>query len=98
MSPLAYTGRLTSVLTEPELTPKLDTVESLVNTKGLIYITEADSAGQAGAFLSLKLSTKGPARQLKALFLLLRNFLIRTLKIELRVILTARCRRMALGT
>ena len=58
MSPLAYTGRLTSVLTEPELTPKLDTVESLVNTKGLIYITEADSAGQAGAFLSLKLSTK----------------------------------------
>jgi hypothetical protein len=41
-----YTGKLTAILTEPELEPKLDTVEELVENKNLIYITEADSAGQ----------------------------------------------------
>lgn len=41
----AYTGRMISNLTHPELSPKLDTVEDLV-TAGLVYITEADSAGQ----------------------------------------------------
>ncbi len=42
----AYTGKLTAMLTEPELEPQLDTVEELVDNKNLIYITEADSAGQ----------------------------------------------------
>ena len=43
---LGYTGRLTSIFTDPELTNKLDNVKDLVSINDLVYITEADSAAQ----------------------------------------------------
>ena len=43
---LGYTGRLTSIFTDPELSDKLDNVKELASRNDLIYITEADSAAQ----------------------------------------------------